>query len=142
MYDLLLKGGTVVDPSQKLHAKRDVAVQGGNIARIAADIPAQEAARVIDIRGKLATPGLIDMHTHIADGVIPNRVNPDVAGVYAGVTTVVDAGSTGCNTFGAFVRYVISQAHTDVSGFMSIGVAGQARMPEVQGPADINLDAT
>ncbi|MDO8751213.1 MAG: amidohydrolase/deacetylase family metallohydrolase, partial [Dehalococcoidia bacterium] len=125
-----------------LHAKRDVAVQGGNIARIAADIPAQEAARVIDIRGKLATPGLIDIHTHVYEAVGLDRVNPDVAGVYAGVTTVVDAGGAGCNTFGGFVRYVISQAHTDVTGFMSICSAGQLGTPEVQGPGDINLEAT
>ncbi len=142
MYDLLLKGGTVVDPSQELHSQRDVAVQDGTIARIAPNIPPQEAAQVIDVRGKLVTPGLIDMHTHVYEAVSPNGVNPDVAGVYSGVTTVVDAGSAGCDTFGGFPRFVIPQAHTEIICFMHICRTGLSRMPDIQGPGDVNLEAT
>ncbi|MCI0846359.1 MAG: amidohydrolase/deacetylase family metallohydrolase, partial [Chloroflexi bacterium] len=69
MYDLLIKGGTVIDPSMEIHAARDVAVENGKIARVAADIPAEEASRVIQVTGKTVTPGLIDLHTHVYHGV-------------------------------------------------------------------------
>ncbi|MBI2871699.1 MAG: amidohydrolase/deacetylase family metallohydrolase [Chloroflexi bacterium] len=141
-YDLLLKGGTVVDPSQKLNTPRDVAVQGGKIARTAQNIPAEEAAQVVNVRGKIVTPGLIDIHAHIYEAVTNNGVNPDVAGVYAGVTTVVDAGSAGCDTFGGFPRFIIPQSQTEIICFMHIARTGLARTPDIQGPGDVNLDAT
>ena len=100
MYDLLIKGGTVIDPSQNLNGLNDVAVEDGKIARVAPNIPAEEATRVIDVAGKIVTPGLIDLHTHVYDGVNGNGVKADLGGVRAGVTTMVDAGSAGCDTFG------------------------------------------
>ena len=87
MYDLLIRGGTVIDPSQSIHALNDVAVEGGKITRVAPGIPVEEAARVIDVPGKLVTPGLIDLHTHVYDGVNGNGVRADLGGVNAGVTT-------------------------------------------------------
>ena len=105
MYDLLLKGGTVIDPAQNMRGAFDVAVEDGKIAMVAAGIPAAEARRVIHVPGKTVTAGLIDLHTHVFDGVAANGVHPDVAGVHAGVTTVVDAGSSGCATFSAFPRH-------------------------------------
>src|SRR2546430_13617866 len=98
MYDLLLKGGDVVDPSSGLNGPSDVAVQAGAIARIAPNIPSVEAARTIDVTGKVVAPGLIDVHAHVFEGVNRTGVNPDLAGVYAGVTTIVDAGSSGSAT--------------------------------------------
>ncbi|MGH7303159.1 MAG: amidohydrolase/deacetylase family metallohydrolase, partial [Candidatus Rokuibacteriota bacterium] len=87
MYDLLLKGGAVIDPAQDLRGALDIAVQDGKIASVAANIPASEARRVIHVPGKTVTAGLIDLHTHVFDGVAANGVHPDIAGVHAGVTT-------------------------------------------------------
>ena len=95
MYDLLLKGGRVLDPSTGLDGMLDIAVEGGVITRIEADIGSGEAARTLDVTGKVVTPGLIDVHAHVFDGVSRMGVHPDLAGVYAGVTTIVDASSSG-----------------------------------------------
>ena len=107
MYDLLLKGGTVVDPSTGLEGTHDVAVHDGEIARIAPNIGSGEATRMIDVAGKIVTPGLIDLHAHVFDGCNRTGVHPDLGGVYSGVTTIVDAGSAGAATFGGFPRHVI-----------------------------------
>src|ERR1043165_715432 len=114
MYDLLLTGGTVIDPSQGLNARRDVAVEKGLIARIDMSIDRTEATRVVDLPGTIITPGLIDMHCHVSGGITLNGVHPDIAGVRAGVTTVVDAGTTGCATFQAFPNYIIPNAKTEI----------------------------
>ena len=119
MYDLLLKGGTVVDPSQGLHQELDVAITGDLISRLAPSINAAESARVVDVRGKLVTPGLIDLHTHLYYvGGNPNH--PDNAGVLAGVTTVADAGGPGPGNFREFQDVILSQAQTTVYSFLSI----------------------
>src|SRR4030095_14230622 len=96
MYDLLLKGGTVVDPSVGLHGVHDIAIQDGKIARIAPTIPGEEATQVREVAGHVVTPGLIDLHAHVFEGFTRMGVHPDLGGVYAGVTTLVDAGSAGC----------------------------------------------
>src|SRR5262247_1503514 len=95
MYDLVLKSGRMVDPSSGLDGVLDVAIEGGKIARVAAGIAPAEATRVIDVGGAIVTPGLIDLHAHVFEGVNRTGVNPDLAGVHAGVTTIVDAGSAG-----------------------------------------------
>ena len=107
MYDLVLKGGTVVDPSAGLDGRRDIAVANGAIALIAPDIAVTEATRAIDVSGKIVTPGIIDLHAHVFEGVNRTGVNPDLGGVYSGVTTIVDAGSAGAATFAAFPRHII-----------------------------------
>src|SRR5687767_3268112 len=95
MYELVLKGGTVVDPSSSLDGVLDIAVEHGSIARIAPGIAAEAAVRVVDVTGRIVTPGLIDCHAHVFEGVSRTGVNPDLAGVHSGVTTLVDAGSAG-----------------------------------------------
>ena len=142
MYDLLLKGGTVIDPAQNLNAPRDIAVQNGKIAQIAPDIPADEAARVIDAKGKIVTPGLIDLHTHVYDGVNGNGVNADLGGVRAGVTTMVDAGSSGCDTYGGFPRHILPNNATEIIPFLHICRTGLATTPDIFSPASIDLDKT
>src|SRR5215813_9651857 len=107
--DLLLKGGIVLDPATGHNAVADVAVHGGKIARIAKDIPASEATQTIEVTGKIVTPGLIDLHAHVFEGFTRNGVHPDLGGVYAGVTTIVDAGSAGSATFAGFPRHIIPQ---------------------------------
>ena len=94
MYDLLLRGGTVIDPAQNLNGRLDIGIEAGKIAQVAAGIDSKEATRTIDVTGKTVTPGLIDIHCQVADGLSIGAVHPDLAGVQAGVTTVVDAGTT------------------------------------------------
>ncbi len=142
MYDLLIRGGTVIDPSQNIHALNDVAVEAGKIARVAPGIPVEEAARVIDVPGKLVTPGLIDLHTHVYDGVNGNGVRADLGGVNAGVTTMVDAGSAGCDTFGGFPRHIIPNNETEIICFLHICRTGLATTPDIFSPSSIDLDNT
>jgi dihydroorotase len=142
MYDLLLKGGTVIDPAQDLRGALDVAVEDGKIARVAANIPKSEARRVIDVPGKTVTPGLIDLHTHVFDGVAANGVHPDIAGVHAGVTTVVDAGSSGCATFSAFPRHILPKCETEVIPLLHICQTGLATNPDIIAESSIDLEST
>src|SRR5262249_50832860 len=142
MLDVLLKGGRVVDPSAGLDGRYDVAVQGGAIARIAPDIAAAEATRTLDVAGKIVTPGLIDLHAHVFEGVNRTGVNPDLGGVYSGVTTIVDAGSSGAATFAAFPRYVLPSCHTEVIPFLHICQTGLATNPDIIAESSIDLDDT
>src|SRR3974377_475809 len=90
-YDLLVKGGRVVGPSQKLSALRDVAIAKNKVVRIAENIDAAEAGQVLDAPGKIVTPGLIDVHVHVYDGVAPLGIPADPSCIAKGVTTVLDA---------------------------------------------------
>ena len=142
MYDLLLTGGRVIDAAMGLDGVMDIAVEGGAIAAIAPHIEAQEATRVVDVSGKVVTPGLIDLHAHVFDGVTRMGVNPDIAGVYAGVTTLVDAGSAGAATFGAFPRYIMPTCHTEIIPFLHICQTGLATLPDIIAESSINLGDT
>ena len=142
MYDLLLKGGTVVDPSTGLDGIFDIAVESGVIARIAPDIPGAEATRTIAVAGKIVTPGLIDLHAHVFEGFTRNGVHPDLGGVHAGVTTIVDAGSAGAATFGGFPRHIIPRCHTEVIPFLHICQTGLATLPDIIAESSIDLDDT
>lgn len=143
MYDLILKGGNVIDPSQGLNGVYDVAIDRGTIAAITPSVT-EEARAVIDVRGKTLTPGLIDTHAHVYRGGTPPTlgVDADLIGVRAGVATVVDAGSAGCNTFEGFPLYVIPNADTEVIPFIHIGRTGQAQFPDILGQRHVDLDAT
>ena len=125
-YDLLVKGGTVVDPSQGLSASRDIAIVGHRVARVASEIAATEARRVLDARGKIVTPGLIDVHVHVYDGVAPLGIPADPNCVAKGVTTVLDAGSSGAHTFPGFRKQVVNVVDTRVHALLNISVVGQS----------------
>ena len=142
MYDLLIKGGAVIDPSQDIHAVNDVAVDKGRVLRVAPVIPADEARQVIEVPGKIVTAGLIDIHTHVYHGVNANGVEADIGGVRAGVTTMVDAGSSGCDTFGGFPKHIIPNNRTEVICFLHICRTGLATTPDIFSPASIDLDKT
>ena len=142
MYDLIVKGGTVIDPSQGLNGLNDIAVEDGKIALVAPDISSDEAARVLEVKGNLVLPGLIDLHTHVYDGVNGNGVEADLGGVRAGVTTMVDAGSSGCDTFGGFPRHIIPNSATEIICFLHICRTGLATTPDIFSPASIDLDKT
>ncbi len=123
-YDLLIAGGHVIDPSQKLSGVRDVAVAGGRIARVAPDIPRSQARQVFDASGKIVTPGLIDMHTHVYEYGIRISIDSNIVGIQSGVTTVVDTGSAGALTFPGFRKYVIDTARTRIYALLNISTIG------------------
>ena len=142
MYDLVLTGGRVVDPSSSLDGVLDIAVEHGSIARVAPGIPPAEALRVIDVSGRIVTPGLIDCHAHVFEGVNRTGVNPDLAGVHAGVTTLVDAGSAGAATFGAFPTHILPHCHTEIVPFLHICQTGLATIPDIIAESSVNLEDT
>jgi dihydroorotase len=92
--------------------------------------------------GKLVVPGLIDLHAHVFEGISRTGVNPDLGGVYSGVTTLVDAGSAGAATFAAFPRHILPACHTEVIPFLHICQTGLATMPDIIAESSINLDDT
>ena len=129
-YDLLLQGGRVIDPKNAIDARMDVAIANGRIARVAAAIPASEARRVINVSGLLVTPGLIDIHVHVYQRP-ENRsldhdssVQTDSHTFRSGVTTVVDAGTSGWRTFPDFKARVIDKSQTRVLALLNISGAG------------------
>ncbi|MBI2908922.1 MAG: amidohydrolase/deacetylase family metallohydrolase [Chloroflexi bacterium] len=142
MYDLLVAGGRVIDPAQDIDATMDVAISGDRIAKVARDIPRGEGRQVVDARDKIVTPGLIDLHAHVYDGVHKVSTDPDTAGVTAGVTTVVDGGSAGQAIFAAFRKYVIPAYRTRVFCFLHLGSTALCISPEIRDWAEIDFDAT
>jgi dihydroorotase len=127
-FDVLIKGGHVLDPGQSLDGHLDIGISGGRIAAIQAEIPASDAARVVEVRGtsRYVVPGLIDIHTHVAygattPGVGMGCVDPDVGGVGSGVTTLVDGGSVGIANVGVFSAHIVPKARTRVICFVNVG---------------------
>ncbi len=141
MYDLILKGGTVIDPSTQRNGVMDIAIKDGKFASIGTDIT-DDTAKVIDVKGRIVTPGIIDVHVHVLEGVNATGVSPDVAGVYAGVTTLVDAGSAGCANIGAFPTLIMPHCHTEIIPLMHICQTGLTTMPDIIAEESINLDNT
>lgn len=129
-YDLLLKGGRVIDPKNRVNALMDVAVTGGRIARVAADIPAGQSRKTVNVQGLTVTPGLIDLHVHVYArpeaklAVRDSNVQPDAHSFRSGVTTVVDAGTSGWRNFQDFKTRVIDVAQTRVLALLNISGAG------------------
>ena len=122
--DLVIRNGRVVDPANGIDAPLEVAIGGGRIRAVGADLSALPRARTLDVDGALVCPGLIDLHVHVYEWVTNFGVNADDAGVNAGCTTIVDQGSAGAWTFGGFKAHVIETSRTDVRSFVSINVAG------------------
>ena len=136
-YDLLVQGGKVIDPSQNLEAVCDVAVHQGKIARVERAIPAAQARQVVPAHGKIVTPGLIDLHTHVFPHVGPYGLEPDPYCVARGVTTAVDAGTAGAFSFPAFRKFVVERAVTRIRALLhvfSIGMVagGTPNMGELE----------
>ena len=141
MYELLVKGGLVIDPAQGIHEQRDVGISQGKIIALAHNIAPNESKRVIYAKGKIVTPGLIDIHAHVADGIAAVGLPPDVCGVLSGVTTVCDGGSTGYANFDGFRRFVIPQARTDIFCFLHMSSTGLTVMPEIWSWHNIDPEA-
>jgi dihydroorotase len=123
-YDLVIKGGRVIDPSQKLNGELDVAVANKKIAAVAANIPSNQGRQVFDARGKLVTPGLINVHAHVYKPVYPISVDPDAVGVPAGVTTIIDAGSAGASTFPGLRKFIMDISPVRIYAMLNISSIG------------------
>ncbi len=132
-YDILLKGGHVIDAANSIDAPRDVAIKGTVIARVAPNIPAAQGKKVIDAAGLYVVPGLIDLHFH-AYGY-SGSIFPDDTALIAGTTTVVDAGGAGYRTFDDFQKKIIGVARTRVLALLNIagnGMTGRASEDNVE----------
>jgi dihydroorotase len=136
-WDLLVRGGTLIDPAQSIAAKRDVAFRDGRVVAVAETLTG-EATEVLDAAGAMVTPGLIDIHTHVYHGLATGR-HADQTSLANGVTTVVDAGSAGWMTLRGLRDYVIPTYQTRVYAFLHLSATGltiNRVMPEL---ADIKF---
>ncbi len=127
-YDIIIKGGKVIDPKNAINGEIDVAIKDGKIASVAKDIPAAEGVKIINAKGLLVTPGLIDIHGHVFHGTQPDHylsdgftaLPPDGFTFRVGVTTIVDCGGAGWKNFSVFKKNIIDQSKTRVLSFMNI----------------------
>ena len=143
-YDLLLKGGHVVDPKSKISQVMDVAIADGKIARVARNIPAPESKKVVNVAGLYVTPGLIDIHVHVfmrngTEGET-HSLRPDAFSFRSGVTTMVDAGTCGWKDFPDFKQRIIEHANTRVLAMLNIVGAGMGTGKE-DDPSEMNAEA-
>lgn len=147
-YDLLLKGGHVIDPKNKIDGPMDIAVKDGKIARVAKNLGANEAKTTVDVTGLYVTPGMIDLHGHHFHGTVPHRylsnsftaLPPDGFTFRAGVTTAVDAGGAGWKNFRLFKEQVIDRSRTRVLAL--INIVGEGMRGVVPHEQDVNdMDA-
>ena len=128
-YDLLIRNANVLDPSQGLTGKRDIGIRYGQIETIAATIAAERGSRVLDVSGKLVTPGLIDLHCHTYPYGSGIGIPADELVAHQCTTTVVSAGDAGANNFAAYRRFVVPASRTRQYAFVHIALAGLAGFP-------------
>lgn len=148
VYDVLLQGGHVIDPKNRIDGPRDVAIRNGRIAAVAANIPPAQARKVIPVAGLYVTPGLIDLHAHVFAGTEgkglaggASSIHPDSFALRTGVTTLVDAGSSGRDNFAVFRRTIIDRARTRVLALLNIGAAGMPGDAQEQDVARMDAQA-
>jgi dihydroorotase len=128
-FDLVIKGGDVLDPSQGLRGRRDIGIRYGLIEALEPEIPAARALRLLDAGGKLVTPGLVDLHCHVypygsAIGIPADELTPLQC-----TTTCVSAGDAGANNFAAFRRFIVAQTRTRLYAFVHIANIGLTPFP-------------
>lgn len=148
-YDLIIKSGHVIDAKNNLNAVLDIAITGDKITLIDKNIPAIQGNKVIDANGLLVCPGLIDVHTHVfvgskpgvfADGI--NSLSPDDFSFKSGVTTVVDAGTSGWRNFQKFKSQVIEKSRTRILAYLNIAGGGMQGDPVQQDLYDMDAQKT
>jgi dihydroorotase len=144
-YDEVVRGGHVIDPANNLDGVFDIGIKKGRIAAVAPTLEHGAATRVIDARGLIVTPGLIDTHAHVYEHVSGDfGLNPDLVGIRSGVTTVVDQGEPSALTFDGFRKFIVEPARTRVLAFISAYLAGGLlghRYVDLYGPTGINVKA-
>lgn len=144
LYDLVLKGGRVIDPSQGMDGVMDVAIAKGKIAKIGKRLTA--GRKIVNVAGKIVLPGMIDTHAHVYKHVSGRfGLDPDMAGVRSGVTTLVDQGGASCMTFPGFRAFIAEPAASRVLAFISIYVVGGLEghyYPSLYSPEGVDVKAT
>ena len=128
-FDLVIKGGDVLDPSQGLRGRRDIGIRYGVIEAVEADISADRALRLMDAAGKLVTPGLIDLHSHVYPYGSAIGIPADELVAHQGTTTCVSAGDAGAHNFAAFRRHIVAQTRTRLYAFVHIANVGLTPFP-------------
>jgi dihydroorotase len=128
-FDLVIKGGDVLDPSQSLRGKRDIGIRYGVVEAIEADIPAARAERLLDASGKLVTPGLIDLHAHVFPYGSSIGIPADELVAHQCTTTCVSGGDAGANNFAAFRRHIVASTRTRLYAFVHIANTGLTPFP-------------
>jgi len=148
-FDLLLKGGHLIDPKNRINGLRDIAIKDGRIVAVSADLPAAKALKTLDLSGLYVTPGLVDIHVHVYAGTGMRgaycgdlSVYPDGHTFRSGVTTVVDAGSSGWRNFPDFKDRVIDRARTRVLAMLNIVGRGMGGGKIEQDTSDMDPKAT
>ncbi len=148
-YDIVLKNGHIIDPKNKIDAVSDIAVKDGKIVKIGKGIDAGASKKTIDATGLYVTPGFIDIHTHVFAGSKPetfadgsNSVSPDDFTLRNGVTTVVDAGTSGWRNFPVFKEQVIDKSKTRILAFLNIAGSGMRGSPYEQDMTDMDAYMT
>src|SRR5690349_19335674 len=128
-FDLVLKGGDVLDPSQNLKGRRDIGIRFGVIEAVEPDIPAEKALRVLDASGKVLTPGLIDLHAHVFPYGSGIGIPADELVPFQATTTLVSAGDAGANNIAAFRRAIVGQTRSRLYAFVHIATIGLTGFP-------------
>jgi dihydroorotase len=123
-FDLVVSGGHLIDPASGIDTPMDVGITAGRITQVSSRLDTAEARRVVDARGKIVTPGLVDSHVHVYDGVAQVGVQAEAVGLARGVTTLIDGGSAGATTFPGFREYVIRPSRTRVYALLNISKPG------------------
>jgi dihydroorotase len=128
-FDLVIKGGDVLDPSQSLRGKRDIGIRWGVVEAIEEAIPTERAAKTIDATGKLVLPGLVDLHCHVYPYGSAIGIPADELVQFQGTTTVVSAGDAGVNNLAALRRYIVAQSRARIYAFVHIANNGLSAFP-------------
>src|ERR1700748_2716353 len=123
-FDLILRGGRVIDPSQKLDAVIDVGFAGGKVAQVGSGLKADSTTDVRDVSGAIVTPGLIDLHTHVYWGGTSLGIDAEDFCRRSGVTTAIDTGSAGPGNFAGFRKHVIEKSEVRILAYLHVSFAG------------------
>ena len=139
-FDLFLKDGEIIDPAQGFHGKGSIAIQDGKISAVGPNLPEGEAEDVLDMRGKILSPALIDVHCHPAQWFSWLGVPADEVGLNTGVVLLGDGGTAGAANFEALKKLVVEPAQTEILCFLNVAKAGLISIPEIHTIHDIDLE--
>ena len=134
LYDLIIRNGTLVDPAQGINTQKDIALTGGRVAAVIDPGSGVAAKHTLDVRGLYVLPGLIDLHVHVFSGVSHYGIDVDPTCLARGVTTVLDAGSSGALTFPGFRKFIIDVSQTRLYALLNISAMGMVSGSETIPP--------
>ena len=140
MFDILLKDGLLIDPSQGIHKVDSVAIQDSKIVAVGEDTSETEAEKVFNMEGKIIAPGLIDIHCHPAAGFSWLGAPADEIGLNTGVTLLCDGGTSGAANFEAMRLFIVEPAKTDIFCFLNLSNTGLITLPEIWSEQNIYVD--